>query len=754
MNLSIDASTEAFLHPNDPILKRYNEFKDQFGREDLIIIAIETENIFDVETLKKIELLHDTIEEKVPNIDEINSLINARVTYADSKMLVVGELLEDWPKKPQDLAKIRNLVNSNPLFINQLISKDGLVTTLTISLNTYSSGSQEDENLENISEETEDELPYLSDSESRRTIQMILSIVKQFDEDDFSIRVSGIPTVTTEIGNALQQEMRMFMVLAVLTIGICLMAMFGRIFGVLCPLFVVILSLISTLGVMGHAGVSIKISTIILPSFLLAVGVGASVHIISIFCQKFRSADNRVTAIVKSYGHSGLAVILTSVTTAIGLASFSTAEVSPIADLGVFACVGIGFALFYTFTLLPSLLVLLRIRPYPNHSDSSKNIFDKLLLSVANFSINRAKIIVCIFLTVLFFFLGSAAQLRFSHDPLGWMPANSDIVKSTKYIDDKLRGTIVLEILIDTKRENGLHDPSILRKMDRLASELSRRDKDPYIGKAISVVDILKEIHQALNDGEKKYYKVPENQKLISQEFLLFELAGSDDLETFVDSTFQTARFTIRVPWRDALVYTPFLKETKTFFEEEFEKKVSISTTGMMSILSRTLEAAIYSAAKSYIIALTVISLVIILMLGNLKLGLISMLPNISPIIFTMGSMYWLDIPLNLFTMLIASIGIGLAVDDTIHFMHNFSRAFGSDNNFTQAVQNTFITSGKAMLVTTIVLSVGFYIFLFSNLNNIIQFGFLTGTAIILALISDFLFLPALLQLFLKKTKL
>ena len=142
MNISIDASTEAFLHPNDPILKRYNEFKDQFGREDLVLIAIEAKNIFEVETLKKIKLLHDTIEENVPNINEINSLINARVTYADSKMLVVGELLEDWPKKSQDLVKIRNLVNSNPLFINQLISKDGLVTTLTISLNTYSSGSQ------------------------------------------------------------------------------------------------------------------------------------------------------------------------------------------------------------------------------------------------------------------------------------------------------------------------------------------------------------------------------------------------------------------------------------------------------------------------------------------------------------------------------------------------------------------------------------------------------------------------------------
>ena len=753
LKIEIDTSTEAFLHPNDPVLERYNNFKDQFGREDLIIIAITANNIFDLTFLEKLKLLHETIEDNVSNVDEINSLINARVTYSEDNQLVVGELLKDWPATPRDILKIKDIVNSNPLFINQLISKSNQVTTLTISLDTYSSKGVEDQEYNDLNIDENISIPYLTDSESRKTIKDILLITKEFNTKEFSIRVSGVPTLTNEISDSLKNDMRKFMILAILIIAACLMSLFRRFFSVAFPLVIVILSLISTLGSMGHLGVSVKIPTVILPSFLLAVGVGASVHILSIFLQKFKVGDNKIDAIVKSYVHSGLAIILTSITTAVGLASFSFAEVAAIADLGKFASLGILVSLLYTFTLLPALLVSIKIKPSVQSTDPNRQFFNRILIFIANLSINNSKKIV--FLCTLFFLISfiSATQLRFSHDPLGWMPRNSQIVKSTTYIDQNMGGSVVLEILLNTKRENGLHDKNILKKIDKLSKELMEKDIDPPVGKVVSLVDILKEIHRALNDGNQNYYKVPDDQNAIPQEFLLFEFSGSDDLETFVDSSFESARVSIRVPWRDALQYAPFLKETKKLFENEFKNDVIVSTTGMIEILSRTLEAAVLSAAKSYVIALVVISFLIILMVGNVKLGLICMLPNITPIVITMGLMYWISIPLNLFTMLIASIAIGLAVDDTIHFMHNFSREWQIKKDLKKAIHHTFLTSGRALLITTIVLSLGFYIFVFSEMNNIIQFGFLTGTAIILALISDFLFLPALLNLFLKEEK-
>ena len=207
------------------------------------------------------------------------------------------------------------------------------------------------------------------------------------------------------------------------------------------------------------------------------------------------------------------------------------------------------------------------------------------------------------------------------------------------------------------------------------------------------------------------------------------------------------ARLTIRLPWRDTLVYVPFLRDTEQRFRTTLGAGVDITTTGVMSILSRTLDAAIRSAAKSYVIAFVVITLMMIVLIGKLKLGLASMLPNLTPIIVTIGLMWWIGIPLNMFTMLVGSIAIGIAVDDTIHFMHNFRRYFAETGDVRVAVNRTLHTTGRAMLVTSVVLAIGFYIFLFASLNNVIQFGLLTGTAIVLALLADFLLAPALMVL-------
>ena len=214
-----------------------------------------------------------------------------------------------------------------------------------------------------------------------------------------------------------------------------------------------------------------------------------------------------------------------------------------------------------------------------------------------------------------------------------------------------------------------------------------------------------------------------------------------------VDSSFRIARFTVKAPWRDTLEYVPLLRDIETRFHDTLGPGVTVTTTGIMSLFSRTLNAAMRSAAKSYVIAFGAITLMMILLIGNFKLGLAAMLPNLAPIAVVMGLMWWVGIPLNMFTMLVGSIAIGLAVDDTVHFMHNFRRYYAQTGDVRAAVHQTLHTAGRAMLVTSVVLAVGFYIFMFASMNNVIQFGLLTGTAILLALLSDFLLAPALMVL-------
>jgi predicted RND superfamily exporter protein len=189
------------------------------------------------------------------------------------------------------------------------------------------------------------------------------------------------------------------------------------------------------------------------------------------------------------------------------------------------------------------------------------------------------------------------------------------------------------------------------------------------------------------------------------------------------------------------------MREIETRFNETLGPDVTVTATGIMSLFSRTLNAAMWAAAKSYVIAFGLITLMMILLIGNLRLGLAAMLPNLAPIAVAMGFMWWAGIPLNMFTMLVGSIAIGLAVDDTVHFMHNFRRYFAQSGDVREAIHHTLHTAGRAMLVTSIVLSIGFYIYMFASMHNVIQFGFLVGSAILLALLADFLLAPALMVL-------
>lgn len=748
--LTMDTSNEGFLHSDDPILVQYHAFRDLFGREDMIVVAIEPRELFAERTLRRIKALHDDLVDNVPHLNDITSLANARNTYGDGARLVVDDLLAQWPETPAAMAALEARVMANPLYRDRLVSRDGRLTTMVIELDAFSGVGGGGDVLSGFDEPAAPagERPPLTDEENSEAVEAVRAIVEKYDGDGFRLYMAGTPTVTEALKRAMQADMKLFMGLAFGTIALCLLAMFRRLVGVVLPLLVVVLSFASTMGVMGYAGTPIKLPTIILPSFLLAVSVGASVHVMAIFFQYLRRTADRTGSVVHAMGHSGLAIVMTSLTTAVGLGSFATAEVAPIADLGAYASLGVMLSLAYTVILLPALLAIIPVRPHAGGAASAPTIFDRLLDAVANFSTRHARAVVAAGLAVIVFFAASAAQLRFSHDVLSWLPEEWPVYQATRKVDRDLRGSVVVEIVVDSGRENGLYDRNLLVGLDGLARALEAWERgELFVGKATSVADVLKEIHQALNENRVEFYAIPDNEKLIPQEFLLFENSGSDDLQDVVDPGFRKARFTVKVPWRDTLEYIPLLREIETRFRDALGPDVTVTTTGIMSLFSRTLNAAIRSAAKSYVIAFSVITLMMILLIGNLRLGLAAMLPNLAPIAVTMGFMWWAGIPLNMFTMLVGSIAIGLAVDDTVHFMHNFRRYYAQTGDVRTAVHRTLHTTGRAMLVTSVVLAIGFYIFMFASMNNVIQFGFLVGTAILLALLADFLLAPALMVL-------
>ena len=583
---------------------------------------------------------------------------------------------------------------------------------------------------------------FLTDTENKELLGVLLQIVKKYQEKGLDIYVAGSPAVNNALKAQMQADMQKFTRITFLVIIVFLFVMFRRISAVAYPLLVIIFSLLTTVGSMAFAGVAFKLPTQIVPSLLLAVSVGATVHILSVFFDKFNETGDKRQALSYTMGHSGLAIAMTSITTAIGVGSFAGSEVAPIADLGSFASLGVMVSLFLTLTLLPALLSITKLRQKQRKEPGK---LDKVMESLAVIPVRYYKQIIAASAVLVVTALFLSSKIELTHNPLTWFQPDNYNRISTEVIDKHMNGTVTIEAVVDTGIENGWNDPQRLSKLNALSAKLETYvDQYTHIGKVVSLATIVKETNRALHSNDENFYTIPENEELVAQELLLFENSGSDDLEDVVDTQFSKTRVTIKLPWTGAVKAWGVLQHVKSEVAKTFPQD-KVLTTGMIPLLINTFAHSVSSSVESYLIAFVAITFMMMLILGSVRIGLISMIPNLTPIILGLFIMYALDIPLDMFTLLIGSIAIGLAVDDTIHFMHNFRRYYLMGGDSVKAIAQTFFTTGKAMVITTVVLSLGFYAYLFGEMISVQNFGLLTGSVIILALLADLLLAPALM---------
>lgn len=768
--IQFDTSTEGFFHEDDPAKVNYDKFRDQFGREDAVLVLIHPSEVFDRDFLTRLREFHQALEDEVPYLEDVTSLVNARNTRGEGDQLIVEDLLKKMPANPADMAAFKERVLSSNLYPNLFISENGEYTAILMETLAYSpqategeggtdgEGGTEGETLDGFeddqegSQDTAGEIRIpMTNEDNAAVVKAVREVTARFEGDGFQVYIAGSPVWGDFLITAMPRDMGRFMLLALLAIGTFLFVLFRRISGVVLPLLVVMLSLLSTIGLMAWSGTPFSTPTAILPSFLLAVGVGASVHLLSIFYREYAARGSKEGALVYALGHSGLPILMTGLTTSAGLFAFVTADLAPIGDLGLFGGIGALISLLFTLVLLPALLALWPLQqPTGQARPGHRRGLDSVLEAIADFATGRAWSIVILSAAIVVFAGVGLTWMKFSHSPIRWIPRSIELRQAIDLMDREMKGSSTVEVIIDTGRENGLYEPAVLNRIDALvefAGLLKNSDGRPYMGKANSVADVLKETHQALNGNDERYYAVPRQRELIAQELLLFENSGSDDLERMVDSLFSQARVSLKVHNEDASEYVRFVREVKNEAARLFGSDASVTMTGIMTLFTGIIDNMMRSMVKSYSIAVAVIAIMMILLLSSFRIGLLSMVPNLFPILLTLGLMGWTGIPLDGFTLLIGSIALGLAVDDTIHFFHNFRRYYGQTRDTKESVRLTLATTGRAMLITTLVLVTGFWLFMLATLNNVFFFGLLTGITLIFALLSDFLLAPAMLEL-------
>ena len=758
-SLKIDTTTEGFLHKTDPMRVEYDIFRDQFGRDEKLMIAVKTRNIFDLDFLNKLDSFHHALENELPNIKGVDSLINARNTYGIEGELIVEPLIDNLPQNKKDLVKLKATVTSNSLYENSLYSEDFTMTTVTIDTETYSNagasedsiGLEFDDSLE-FDDNTAEQKLYLTDAENDEIIAQTQQIMQRFNDDNFEIYLSGSAAIAGIFKQALMNDSAVFISLMMIVIMVVLFALFRRISGVILPLACVSLTLIMTVSLMSIFSAPFTMATQIMPTFLLAVVTSASIHLLAVFYKDFATTNDKKKSLRYAMGHSGLAIIMTSITTAAGLWSFSFSGVAPVADLGIFASSGVMVGLVFTLVFLPALVSVTNFKVLRQKSDEDgQSLLDRALIGISVFATGRPKLIIS-FSTVLIICAAIiAAQLRFSHFPLQWLPEDNFARVATEAVDENLNGSLTLEVIIDTEKTNGLYNPEVLRVIDDVSQNInSISTGNMFVGKVISYVDVIKETNRALHENRDEYYTIPDDSDLIAQEFLLFESSGNNDLTSLVDANYSKARLTLKTPFIDSLEANIFIDNAQLYLDQKFGSLAKVSFTGIGTLMTVTFEEAIYSSAVSYVLAFSLITTLMVLLIGNLKIGLISMIPNLLPIVFLSTIMVVFKMPLDMFTLLIGAIALGLAVDDTVHFMHNFRRYELQYNDVDKAVRLTLMGTGRAITLTSIVLALGFLVLTFSQMNNMFDFGVLTASAILVALLADFFLMPAIMKLIVK----
>lgn len=752
--LTIDNSPEALLLEDDPAVLEYDAFRAQFGREDRVLVLVRTPDPFAPAFLEKLRALHAAIEAEIPFVEEVDSLIDARVVDGEAGELIVGELLEDWPESAADFARVRAEALSNPLYTDTLLCADGSCTALSIKPFTYSEAGPKADDLSGFEPagpgagEGTAPVP-LTAAEGDALMAALRPLLARFEAPDFGIHVAGVLAMTYRINQGMAADLSTFLPLTLFAIAVLLALIFRRAVAVALPLMVVVLSLAATLGLMIVLGIPGSTAVQILPVFLLTVGVCDAVHILAIAYQRRREGASREDAIAGAIGHTGLAVFMTSATTAAGMASFLTAEMGAVRDLGLIAPIGVALAYVYTMVTLPALLAVVPMKGTLGEAQRpGQSPVDRFLVSAGRFAARHPLRVLGPTALLTALAIAGLLQVRFSHNALAWFPQDDWAARDFRTIDADLGGSVSLDLVFETPEAGGLYEPAVLEEIDAFVTEVRGLAQTPIeVGASVSVLDIVKETHEALHEDRPEQRRIPETREAVAQEMLLFESSGSDDTEELVDSEFRRLRVNLRLPFVDALSFPPFLREIDALAAERLDAGLGFHVTGMMTLLAQVFEAVISSMARSYVAALVLITPLMMLLLGSFRRGLVAMIPNVLPILAVLGVMGFAGISLDSTTMMIGAMVIGIAVDDTIHFMHKFHRHFDDTGDLEWAVCETLRTTGSAMLFTSVALTIGFATFAGSQMANIRTFGLFSAFATVVAFAADLWVAPALLAL-------
>ncbi|MBW1865999.1 MAG: MMPL family transporter, partial [Deltaproteobacteria bacterium] len=670
-----------------PATSRYEEFKTIFGSDEIIRIVIKSEGIYEESTFKKIEALSDAAA-KIEGVRRVISLPEIKKAI---------DFTGKW-----DLTHFSDVMKPVDLFKENLFSDDGKTTVLTLVLS--------------------------NDADP----DMVIAAVNQLIESSpqtLSLYQIGMPLVSQALAQLTQKDFFRLPPITFILIGVVLLCLYRKLFYVILPLLCVTFALVWNFGLMAIAGIPLSILTMIVPVFLIAVGTAYCLHIVTEYRNQVRTAENSKAAATATYDTITFPTILAALTTVVGLGSLLISRITAIQAFAISACLGIISFLIILLTLMPAVMSLL---PMPEKKGRRNavgfNVLDRIVDGIATINLNYQKVTFPVIGILVLFCIVGIFKIPVESNPVGYFKEDTEVSQN---------------FTMGSDTEEYFQQVENIVKIDTMQKYI---DTLPGIDKTISFADYLKLVNYASNQFNPEYYRLPEEAwelRMLINSYKM--MLGEDMLNRFMTPDFSQANILLLTHISSSREFLKAKKKILLHAENTFFKEIHWNVTGLGMVISESSHQITSGQVKSLSITMVIVFGIMFLLFLSSKVGLIAIVPNLFPIIINFGIMGWFGVELSMFTSLIASIAIGLAVDDTIHYLVRYNREFRKDLNDRRALKETLRHIGRPIIFTTLTISIGFSILAMSSFKPTAIFGTMMAITMFSALVGDLILLPSLL---------
>ena len=725
-----DTSIEGWLLENDPLRKATQQFEDLFGNNDFVALLIEAEDVFAPEVLAMIRNLGDELEKNVPYADKVISLTDLEFSYVDDEEIYIEDLIPDpIPQNQSEIEKIRNRALAKDQLVNQIFSDDSKQAWLMMRLYPFPDDWEEKGLKEPNSE--------VGDS--------VLSIVQQDKYQKFDIKATGMPIIAIEEVRYFEEVGGIILVIGLVVAILLLIVLLRSVRGFFIPLITMVSAIILVFGIMGYLGIKVQTVISTVPVFLgMAVSIGYSIHIFNFYKRYLLGTGKRKESVYHAMKECGWPLFFTALTTMASLLAFYFIDLTPIRWLGLTSAAVIVSVYLIAAIITPILLSFGKDKkPVLNKQGDVKIWSDKYFIKFGKWVLKYSLPIVIIYIITIGIFIYGITGLTINVDMEHSYGNKVPYVNRMNYISKtKLGSWGSYDVTFKFSEPDKIKDPEVLKRFEKFEQHI---EKSKYTKRTSSILDIIKDMNQLLNEDNSDYYRIPDNQNLVAQLLLLYEMSGGTEASTWTNSDYTILRVMIEVVGMDAKEIVKDLASMEEKAKELFPD-AELGVAGSLPQFAALNDYVAIGQIKSFLVALVVIMILMMLVFRSIKTGLIGMIPNITPAITVAGLLGLFRIPLDFYTITIIPMILGLAVDDTIHFITHAKVESRRLNSYEEGTFYTFKTVGKSLFMASFILVCSFSVYMVSDAKMLFNLGVFIVAGISSALIADYLITPVLIN--------